>query len=232
MHEKYMNCELEITALNDCEDDDLAFMSKKIETILKTIQVNKPRLSSDHLAIKVQADKSLNALEELAAIKLISAPFTRASKPVTLNECAVPTGHWLCPTCDSVTPDSLVQCTGCGSFRLCETFKNLVDAPGNVTKQELELLQVRRAQEKSLICGRDLLSPEVVKMDACWYLVSVAWLAQWKAFIFNRPCKGSYVSSNPSIGVLPPGPISNHTLFLKGQQTLRPHLKRVLPPLT
>eukprot|EP00826_Nyctotherus_ovalis_P003853 TRINITY_DN10798_c0_g1_i11.p1 TRINITY_DN10798_c0_g1~~TRINITY_DN10798_c0_g1_i11.p1 ORF type:complete len:233 (+),score=39.70 TRINITY_DN10798_c0_g1_i11:963-1661(+) len=232
MHEKYTNCELEITALNDCEDDDLAFMSKKIETILKTIQVNKSRLSSDHLAIKVQTDKNLNALEDLMAIKLISVPFTRANKPVTLNECAVPTGHWLCSTCDGVTSEALVQCAGCGSFRLYESLRNAAEAPGSATKQEVELLQLRRVQERNLICGRDLLSPEVVKMDACWYLISVAWLAQWKAFIFNRPCKGSYVSSNPLIGVLPPGPISNHSLFLKGQQTLRPHLKRVLPPLT
>ncbi len=48
-------------------------------------------------------------------------------------------------------------------------------------------------------------------------MVSAEWLSQWKSFISNKVKQGQAdtirMSENPAVGVLPPGPISNHTLF-------------------
>jgi len=232
MHEKFINCELEITALNDCEDEDLAFMSKKIETILKVVEVNKPKIISDQLGIKVQIDNdNLKDVENILneGIRVISTTFIKGNKPITVNDLAIPSGYWLCATCNSITSELQIQCSNCNVFRLLESYRNLIENPASVSKQEVEQLKQRREQEKNLICGRDLLTPEVIKMDTSWYIISSAWLSQWKAFIFNRPSKNSCVSSNHTIGVLPPGPISNHTLLVKGQQILRSALKQVVP---
>jgi hypothetical protein len=82
-----------------------------------------------------------------------------------------------------------------------------------------------------LICGRDSLNTEILSTEGLWYIISSDWLSEWKAFIFNKPYKSSivHISANKKVGVLPPGPISNHTLFHKGHKTqiLRQNLKKV-----
>ena len=66
-------------------------------------------------------------------------------------------------------------------------------------------------------------------------MVSSEWLFQWKCFISNKLSLNASpeilnlvkVSKNEKIGVLPPGPISNYTLFLKPndlESEVRPNL--------
>ena len=55
-------------------------------------------------------------------------------------------------------------------------------------------------------------------MNSGFYIISSEWLNEWKAFVNNKPCKGALLSENNKVGVLPPGPINNHTLFSKSSQ--------------
>lgn len=74
--------------------------------------------------------------------------------------------------------------------------------------------------EKQLILERDL----DAHSSSCWFMISSEWLYQWKCFISNKISQNHslngqqvYVrmSESEKIGVLPPGPIANHSLFLR-----------------
>eukprot|EP01022_Parablepharisma_sp_SALTPOND_P033218 TRINITY_DN88310_c6_g1_i1.p9 TRINITY_DN88310_c6_g1~~TRINITY_DN88310_c6_g1_i1.p9 ORF type:complete len:267 (-),score=20.63 TRINITY_DN88310_c6_g1_i1:5535-6335(-) len=229
-YDKLLDYELEIAALNEYDDIDIAYMSKKIEAVLKGIQSKKIEMNSDRLLVKVQIDPTI--YDKMGAFihthtKLDSSPLLIGNKPVTVNEYVIPLNHWLCTLCGSITSEAQFQCSKCSTFRLLESFPNILENPSKVTEQEIIMLRQRRQQEKLMICGRDLLTSDILPMDECWYIISTDWLTQWKAFIFNKPFKNSRVSPNPTIGVLPPGPISNHLLLLKDKQTLKNGLQRV-----
>ena len=71
-----------------------------------------------------------------------------------------------------------------------------------------------------------------------WFLISSEWLYLWKCFISNRiasignlppTVKDSVkMSSNPKVGILPPGPISNQDLFSSNPVTNTIELKKGL----
>lgn len=61
-------------------------------------------------------------------------------------------------------------------------YKNILHNPSEVTDVELEALNKRRLMEKQLILDRDL--DEGSKN--LWFMVSSAWLYQWKSFISNK----------------------------------------------
>ena len=105
-------------------------------------------------------------------------------------------------------------------------FKNILHNPAEVTEYEVDCLNKRRKLEKHLILDRDLDSHQ----DKYWFIISSDWLQKWKCFIANKRssshkemdandhaecCMGIRESSNPVIGILPPGPISNIDLFIK-----------------
>ena len=54
-----------------------------------------------------------------------------------------------------------------------------------------------------------------------WYMISSDWLFKWKCFVTNKISKAVNQnilheikqSPNSRIGILPPGPITNYTLF-------------------
>jgi len=71
-----------------------------------------------------------------------------------------------------------------------------------------------------------------------FYVIDIEWFLNWKSFISNDlgekylPNSKKKISSNKSIGVLPPGPISNVNLFEKNTKefsakTLRKGMKKV-----
>ena len=55
-----------------------------------------------------------------------------------------------------------------------------------------------------------------------WYMISSDWLFKWKCFVTNKVSKTANanvvkeirLSTNNRIGILPPGPIANYTLFV------------------
>jgi len=205
-------------------------MSKKIETVLKAINIKKFEMPSDNMYISSDIDPSIYGKLSILLNthqKLESTQIFIKNKPVSINEYAIPQNHWLCTLCKSVTSDAQLECSKCTTYRNIETFPNIIENPMKATEIEIKLLKERRAHEKEMICARDLLTPEILPMDDSWYLISTDWLTQWKAFIFNKPCKNSRISPNSAIGVLPPGPISNYSLFQRDKQTLKDGLQRV-----
>eukprot|EP00826_Nyctotherus_ovalis_P058859 TRINITY_DN8131_c0_g1_i6.p2 TRINITY_DN8131_c0_g1~~TRINITY_DN8131_c0_g1_i6.p2 ORF type:complete len:209 (+),score=51.85 TRINITY_DN8131_c0_g1_i6:953-1579(+) len=205
-------------------------MTKKIENVIHTIESKDLHVPSDNLLVQLKADASVHSkLENLLAThsELYVEGVKEGERVLSINECAIPNGQWLCALCGILVPDTFFQCTRCACFRLLESYPNIIEDPMKATAQETEMLKQRRKKEKLMICGRDLLTSDILPMDDSWYLISSNWLLKWKAFIFNKPCKYSQVSVNPAIGVLPPGPITNNTLYLKDKTTLKDGLQRV-----
>mmetsp|Transcript_22943 Transcript_22943/g.35362 ORF Transcript_22943/g.35362 Transcript_22943/m.35362 type:complete len:93 (+) Transcript_22943:1583-1861(+) len=91
-------------------------------------------------------------------------------------------------------------------------FKNILHHPENVTEAELTHLDQRRKLEKQLILDKD---GEDEEAKGLWFIVSNEWLFKWKCFVSNKISSSAsqslrdrvVQSENPSIGVLPPGPI-------------------------
>lgn len=136
--------------------------------------------------------------------------------------------QWICTNCGNLTPNSSPFCLKCHSTRILESFESLYTNPLHASPSEISILNSRRNYEKQIISKRDLLAKEIIETDDNNYLIDAEWLADWKAFIFNKPRKYSCAIINPEIGVLPPGPISNYLLFTKDRITPRPNLQKVL----
>ena len=225
-YNEFLDYELEVAALEGYEDKDIAYMTKRIEKILEAINSKANSLESDRMIIKVTFNNEKGNLIN-PEVQIESSPLIYKGKAVSLDEYVNPSNSWLCVACSILNTDNESQCEKCGTFRLIESFPNAINNPTNVTQQEIALLQQRREKEKKLICGRDLLTSDIIPMDNCLYLINAEWLTQWRAFIFNKPSKNIRVSPNPAIGVLPPGPITNHQFFLKDRKTLKKGLKPV-----
>lgn len=129
----------------------------------------------------------------------------------------------------------MVRCQQCSNFRRLETIENLYLDPMNITPANLKLISLRRKEE-----SKDF--QEFIKLNNIFvkqfYVVDLEWFLQWKCFIMNDSTEKILVnskkknSSNKSIGVLPPGPVSNVNLFEKNASsfsnvTLKKSLKKV-----
>ena len=198
MCEQLQSSELEITALEDCETEDIIYMNKKIDSLFKSINSKKPPISAKNLMIKIDVDLILNENDGFCFTepKLKLESLLSGDRPVSLEEFAIPQNSWLCVVCRLINQDKDFICEKCNSFRLLESYPNLLDNPLRVTKNEIQSLKSRREKERWIICGRDTLTKKDIQMDDCWYLISSKWLSQWKAFVFNKPSNDSIISTN------------------------------------
>lgn len=115
-------------------------------------------------------------------------------------------------------------------FRPLEAYPNVLHRPEKVTEEEIDALKLRRKIEKQIILDLELNGEETFKKDAKppvkpkkdhWFMISSDWLFKWKSFVTNKISKAVNPkilheirkSSNNNIGILPPGPITNYTLF-------------------
>lgn len=122
-------------------------------------------------------------------------------------------------------------------FRPLETYSNIFHRPEKITSDEIDALKLRRKIEKQIILDLELNgddktgedgagsaknAPAINKSrDTHWYMISSDWLFKWKCFVTNKISKAVSLeivheisqSSNSRIGILPPGPITNYTLF-------------------
>lgn len=94
-------------------------------------------------------------------------------------------------------------------------------------KREAQLLQRRRTKENVEVDRVDSnclpqIDDNSNDADTFWYIVSEAWLKQWRAFIENTT-----KDDGTGRGVLPPGPIDNARLLGKGGAPL-PNLKPLI----
>lgn len=116
-------------------------------------------------------------------------------------------------------------------FRPLETYQNILNRPERVTTAEINALDTRRKHEKQVILDLEYKaaedSDEEEKLKAekqeRWYIISSEWLFKWKCFVQNKISRSAEqrltqevrVSPNKQIGILPPGPIQNQSLFIE-----------------
>mmetsp|Transcript_12358 Transcript_12358/g.23433 ORF Transcript_12358/g.23433 Transcript_12358/m.23433 type:complete len:491 (-) Transcript_12358:61-1533(-) len=134
---------------------------------------------------------------------------------------------WKCRDCSTDVPDGTIMCSGCRGFRPLSSYPSLLLDPMNATPGEIQEIQSRRELELAMISSLDNSSEAE---QTAWYIINADWVSEWKCFIFNKPSHVREQNSiNQEIGVLPPGPISNHKLFRDplSPLDLRPKLKPV-----
>ena len=93
--------------------------------------------------------------------------------------------------------------------------------PDEVTYEEIVALKNRRKLEKELILNAEKVGEETKESPENFYMISNEWLFRWKSFVTNKiskPPSQEIVetirkSPNSKIGILPPGPITNNSLF-------------------
>ena len=149
---------------------------------------------------------------------------------------------WNCLSCGAQFGIKQVECSLCKTFRPLETYENLLHRPDKVTPEEIEGLKLRRKIEKQIILDLELNGVEdqqhTKSLDAggrkdknapkekvrdLWFMISSDWLFKWKCFVTNKISKTANQnlvqeirqSVNSRIGILPPGPITNFTLFVQ-----------------
>jgi hypothetical protein len=133
---------------------------------------------------------------------------------------------WKCGECLAEVLEGTVLCPTCRSFRPLSSYPHLLSDPMTASAVEISELAERRDLELAMISDLDSSGGA----QGMWYIINADWVSEWKSFIFNKP---SHVrdqnSINQAVGVLPPGPITNHKLFRDPQNPvdLRPKLKPV-----
>lgn len=119
---------------------------------------------------------------------------------------------WICVCGETTNPNNTVKCFTCKRLRKIESFNNILTNPMNCLDNEIELLNQRRQEEKPFL---QLISSG--QEEEIQYALDSEWFNNWKFFVTNdiseKPKKR--LSQNQRIGVLPPGPISNNSLFDK-----------------
>jgi len=222
--------EKEIADLSEKDAQKLVHSAAVVEKIMGTID-KKPEIDNNAILQKLTLDNSIYekfAVFLCSHFQLTVGPIVNEGKIINFNDYAAPSESWACRNCDFTgNPVTTIQCSQCFSFRPIDTYPNILyDAP-KITEDEIILFTNRRKLEKKMICGRDLITSEVLKCDECWYLISSEWLKEWKAFIFNKPGRKAILCSNERIGVLPPGPIYNHVLLMPDGKTPKSGLQKV-----
>lgn len=60
----------------------------------------------------------------------------------------------------------------------------MLHKPNFVSKEEIDLLNLRRKLEKTMIIETELVeSPDELESVEKWYMISSEWLFKWKAFV-------------------------------------------------
>ena len=99
----------------------------------------------------------------------------------------------------------------------------MLHRPDKITGDEIDAIKLRRKIEKQIILDIELNGDDKGDRSSShhWYIISSDWLYKWKCFVTNKISKAVNPnildeinqSINDRIGILPPGPISNYTLF-------------------
>ena len=139
---------MEISALNSYEDNDIVFMTKKIENILNSVTNRCCTMNSEGLSIKVNISPIPNDNSNInPEVKVSTSPILMNNEAITIDQYAIPNDYWLCTSCGDLIKNTEFQCEKCGVFRLVESLPNLLMNSTKATKQEIALLQQRREKD-------------------------------------------------------------------------------------
>jgi hypothetical protein len=209
------NIENEISQLDRlAESSPLELASKYLESdiILARSLQPLPQIETSDTILKVR----IRPEAQKEFVRLVKASYTMSSEMQQ---------GWICQNCAEENSSKEFCCEVCQNFRPLDTYPSLLTQPEKATQKEISELGKRRQQELQIISELDT-GGEV----SDWYLINTEWITQWKCFVFNKPSSDPEQNSlNQAIGVLPPGPISNHKLFTdpRNPVVLRPQLKAV-----
>ncbi|TNV82503.1 hypothetical protein FGO68_gene3499 [Halteria grandinella] len=198
----------------------------------------RPQIGLEDISIALQLrestyDKFEHLLETACGLVMDNLKDKETEEDLTqLTDIIDKERFWLCISCNkSMTFDSIF-CESCQVFKPLEMYKNILTDPVNATDEEILQLNERRKQEKQLIIERDMEKPESspsYQQQQYWFMISSDWLYRWKCFVSNKVSSGASIESqaqlrrseSEKIGILPPGPISNDSLFEKVGDVMR-----------
>ena len=226
--------EQRIAYIEGSEKKELLGFSEQIGEISRSVR--KLRAELPYEDIQLQFKYNEEGLDNIRQqIKentdLYMGPYTHPNGKqirIMIEEDILGIGNWGCLKCHSYNPQENSLCATCNSFRPLETYPNILTSPLTVffihtlfshiyiyisiilqvTNMEVEAVEFRRKEERQLISGLE-------KEGGEFYMINSKWLKEWKSFVFNKAMGGDVSKSiNKRIGIFPPGPISNHELFV------------------
>jgi hypothetical protein len=208
--------EVELRSLASLDDFSLVLRHAEVPRLAEQSRKHIPPLEIPDESLKIM----IKPVVQEALQQLINS-----SVQLSLEDDLVET--WKCSGCYAQVLEGSVMCPDCHSFRAFTSYPNMLSDPMNVSAKEISELEQRRALELGMIS--DLDTSNEGKQEV-YYIINADWVSEWKCFIFNKPSHVREQNSlNQQLGVLPPGPITNHKLFKDPHNPvdLRPKLKPV-----
>jgi hypothetical protein len=104
-------------------------------------------------------------------------------------------------------------CLNCKSFKPIELYPSFYYDCDEVGEDELSILNKRRNTEKKTVSKLD---SNYNKNNDEWYIINSEWLKDWKMFVNNKRSTTAYGarrSAKKDVGILDPGPVTNHLLL-------------------
>ena len=220
------------------EDSVKVFMMDIIEDLYAGLLKFTPEVTLDGLQIDVDIDDEIckridRLLTNSAELVPVSLPALDGSNRATDDYRQLVRNIWFCLSCGGKFSIKQVECTHCSLFRPLETFDNVLFKPEKVSRDEVEALKLRREMETLIIIDLEKNGEDSSKrmrgrkqgastLKKHWYMISSDWLFKWKCFVNNHISKAVNQdilkeirhSGNQRVGILPPGPISNYSLFV------------------
>lgn len=128
---------------------------------------------------------------------------------------------WSCMCGELNNPKSEVICVACKTLRRYETIPNFYANPDKIGKEDLNTAMLRRKIEAKIFQDYIKETEALLKDGEIFFAIDIEWFLLWKCYVTNDATEKNLsnskkkISVNKQIGVLPPGPISNSSLFFK-----------------
>lgn len=107
-----------------------------------------------------------------------------------------------------------LTCLSCGAFKALELYPSFYYNKEDISSEELYILNKRRQNERKSVTKKDQDYPSNEIQE--WFIINSEWLKDWKMFVNNKRSTTAYGtrrSVNAEVGILDPGPITNHLLL-------------------
>jgi len=133
--------------------------------------------------------------------------------------------YWVCVCGETNNSFGSISCLHCERLIKPEVIPNILNSPLEATNNDIDSLIMRRKQECKQF--HELFNAESLSNKL--YMINLEWFLEWKCFVTNDLSEKYLVndkkniSINKTIGVLPPGPISNNKL-INSSNTLKKNL--------
>ncbi|CAI2387044.1 unnamed protein product [Moneuplotes crassus] len=217
------------------KNDDLVFELDNIEGIINTKIEIIPKIQIPDFKIKFSTDDSdlvkidhfLNTMHLYSVINNDPTDVKNLLKDSFQIE-----NYWICHTCSSQnktilnrkTDKSLSRelaknkaseliCLACKSFKPLELYPSFYHNKGEISEDEMRILNKRRKAEKK-DCTR--LDSNYNKNNEEWFIINAEWLKDWKMFVNNKRSSTAFGARrciHKEVGILDPGPVTNHLLL-------------------